>query len=343
MLPKVSRTFAMCIRLLPPNLEHAVLVAYLLCRVADTLEDTTLLDPLDKTRLLALFSRCLDGGGPNAESLRDAFAEYTADDELLVREVDRVLREYHRLPQAQQTAIKPWVQEMCAGMAGFAGRPGSVSPERLASIATVEDLDRYCYYVAGTVGHLLTELFRQHHPSVTAAHYDRMKSLATSFGVGLQLTNIIKDVADDRRRGMSFVPRQLCHLAGISPEDVQDGCHKQESRQVMELLIDKAKGHLCDALDYTTSLPRRQYRIRLFCLTSFYFAVRTLRLAEGNPQLVDPNHKVKITRADVRHTIVTAKLVAPINSLVRRYFRQLAGEAWWRRSQTRRRAATDSS
>jgi farnesyl-diphosphate farnesyltransferase len=40
MLPKVSRTFAICIRLLPSDLEHPVLVAYLLCRVADTIEDT---------------------------------------------------------------------------------------------------------------------------------------------------------------------------------------------------------------------------------------------------------------------------------------------------------------
>ena len=41
MLPRVSRTFAICIRLLPPDLEHSVLIAYLLCRVADTIEDST--------------------------------------------------------------------------------------------------------------------------------------------------------------------------------------------------------------------------------------------------------------------------------------------------------------
>src|SRR6185503_20181429 len=40
MLLKVSRTFALCVRFLPPKVSYAVLVAYLLCRIADTIEDT---------------------------------------------------------------------------------------------------------------------------------------------------------------------------------------------------------------------------------------------------------------------------------------------------------------
>jgi len=48
MLPRVSRTFAICIRLLPADLEHSVLIAYLLCRVADTIEDTTGLNSAEK-------------------------------------------------------------------------------------------------------------------------------------------------------------------------------------------------------------------------------------------------------------------------------------------------------
>ncbi len=52
-LPKVSRTFALTIRLLPPDLEHPVLLAYLLCRIADTIEDTADLPGSDKDALLS--------------------------------------------------------------------------------------------------------------------------------------------------------------------------------------------------------------------------------------------------------------------------------------------------
>ena len=60
-------------------------------------------------------------------------------------------------------------------MAEFTGRTTIASDH--ASIVTVDDLERYCYYVAGTVGQLLTELFRQHRPLPTTEQYQRMKSL----------------------------------------------------------------------------------------------------------------------------------------------------------------------
>ena len=94
------------------------------------------------------------------------------------------------------------------------------------------------------------------------------------------------------------------------------------------MLIEKAKGHLCDALEYSTTLPRRLHGIRLFCLTSLYFAVRTLRLAERDPRLLDPTHKVKITRRDVARTVAVAKGVSASNQMVRAYFRLLAGRDW---------------
>ncbi len=330
MLPRVSRTFAICIRLLPRRIEHPVLVSYLLCRVADTVEDTTLLDPTDKRRLLTHFSDCLADDGPDAAPLRVAFETYTGDDELLAKESDTVLREFRRLPPAQRSAVRPWIEEMCKGMAEFTRDSPHESVQSSDSIRTIQDLERYCYYVAGTVGHLLTELFGQH-SSINSRRYATMKSLATSFGLGLQLTNIIKDVADDRRRGRSFVPRQLCLGVGEIPEEIQAGNRQAESRQAMNLLIDRAKGHLCDALEYSTTLPRRLFRVRAFCLTSFYFAVRTIRLAERDPHLLDPDYKLKITRGEVYRTLMATKFVAPVNVLVKGYFRRLAGERWWRR------------
>lgn len=324
-LPRVSRTFALCIRLLPPHIEHPVLLAYLLCRVADTIEDTADLPAADKDTLLAHFRSCLDDEGPDAGPIASHFHAPRTDEEQLASQTDIVLREFRRLPATQRAAIRPWVQEMCSGMAYFASADGAGRPTRLRTLATVEDLERYCYYVAGTVGHLLTDLFGAVHGDVTPKHYERLKPLATSFGLGLQLTNIIKDVGDDRRRGWSFVPQELCEQAGITPEDLHDPDREQQASQVMHVLIRKAQTHLRDALEYCTRLPRSEYRIRLFCLTSLYFAVRTLRLASHDGRLLDPKHKVKITRGDVYRTVGTTVLVARSNALVRAYFQLLSG------------------
>ncbi len=179
--------------------------------------------------------------------------------------------------------------------------------------------------MAGTVGHLLTDLFGTVRLAVTPRHYANLKPLATSFGLGLQLTNIVKDVADDRRRGWSFVPLELFDQVGIQPGQLHDPGRKAQGREAVRVLIHKATSHLRDALDYCTRLPRSEYRVRLFCLTSLYFAVRTLRLASRDAKLLDPTHKVKITRGDVYRTVATAALIAPSNTLIKGYFKLLAG------------------
>ena len=324
MLPKVSRTFALGIRLLPGRLQEAVRVSYLLCRIADTIEDGAELPAERKSDLLARLRAGLQEGGHDGAALRDVFPAPATDEQRLVREAERVFRCFRALSPLERRAIRPWVEEMTAGMSEFASRRPAVG--ELESLSSVAELDRYCYYVAGTVGHLLTGLFRIHHPRMPPARYARLEALATSFGLGLQLTNIIKDVADDRRRGWSFVPRDLCAVAGLRPADLQDPDRFPQAARVMAALIAKAKGHLRDALAYCTTLPRAAYRIRIFCLTSLYFAVRTLRLAERDPRLLDPAHKVKITRGDVYRTVATAHLVAPFDPLVRGYYGRLAGE-----------------
>ncbi len=323
MLPRVSRTFAVCIRLLSPQLEDQVRCAYLLCRIADTIEDTASLPLEQKELLLALFRRSLDQPATDFAALSAAFAQPTIADEELTRDAAITLRVFHGYAPAVQQAIRPWVQEMCDGMIEFARQQAQVRPGRLVALTSVAELDRYCYYVAGTVGHLLTELFFLGSRRVTRRHHARLKKLATNFGLGLQLTNIIKDVADDRRRGWSFVPRQLCQLAGITPEALGDPAHAAQAARVMAALIGKAKGHLNDALDYCCALPRSQYRMRLFCLTPLFFAVRTLARAERDPRLLDPGHKVKITRGEVYRTICMTYLIAPNNHLLRAYYRRL--------------------
>ena len=323
MLPGVSRTFALTIRLLPARLEYPVLVAYLLCRVADTIEDSATLPAAEKVCLLGHFRGCLAEGGADAEPLRAAFGG-ASDEERLAREADRVLREYRGLDPAQRAAIRPWVQEMCEGMASFVAAGGSEGSGRLHMLASVEDLERYCYYVAGTVGHMLTSLFRLHDGAMSEDQYQRLEALATGFGLGLQMTNIVKDVADDRGRGVSFVPRELFETSGVRPEELH-ASGEGAAQRVMEPLIARARRHLKSALEYCTTLPRRQYRIRLFCLTSLYFAARTLRLARREPALLGGARKLKITRGAVYRTLAMTYIIAPVDALVRAYFVRLEG------------------
>ena len=120
----------------------------------------------------------------------------------LVRNMERVVRMSSRLHDQRRAAIHRCIEVMCYGMHHFQ-RSASVR-----GLPRLSDLDSYCYYVAGVVGEMLTELFCGHSSAISqrrAALHD----LAVSFAQGLQMTNVLKDVWEDRRHG-------ACWLAGGS-------------------------------------------------------------------------------------------------------------------------------
>src|SRR5476649_2174228 len=80
LLPRVSRTFALGIKLLPSRLEMPVRLGYLLCRIADTVEDDLALSPGRKAELLDEFVGCFDDPQA-ADSFGDSIHELTTSDD----------------------------------------------------------------------------------------------------------------------------------------------------------------------------------------------------------------------------------------------------------------------
>jgi len=154
MLPRVSRTFALCIRFLPADVRTPVLLSYLLCRIADTIEDSTTLSPARKRTLLMAFAAQLPAATPEVREVEDSGAGEGADAQL-VRGAARVLAVFARQGYDVREVITPWVAEMCRGMAEFAPqriRTAGAESSELSVLATECDLDRYCYFVAGLSG-----------------------------------------------------------------------------------------------------------------------------------------------------------------------------------------------
>src|SRR5215510_868953 len=194
MLEGVSRTFALTIPQLPPGLCNVVSNAYLLCRIVDTIEDEPGLSGARKDYFCQQFLRTLDGGH-NAESFsRQLCASLSsrtpAAEHELIRDVPRVLRITRSFLEPQREALLMCVRTMAKGMAQFQLQ------EEKHGLQNLEDLDQYCYFVAGVVGQMLTRLFCLYSPAI-ARNHEALMSLAVSFGQGLQMTNILKDVWED--------------------------------------------------------------------------------------------------------------------------------------------------
>jgi farnesyl-diphosphate farnesyltransferase len=319
-LPGVSRTFALTIPVLPGDLARVVTNAYLLCRLADTIEDDVGLDDTQKTEFHARFVRVVEGrdpAAPFAADLAPLLSERTLEDERdLVRNADKVIRITHSFNDAERDALTRCVQIMCSGMPRFQRNKSA------AGLPALRNLDEYCYFVAGVVGEMLTELFLLHCPQLEPQR-ERMMRLAVSFGQGLQMTNILKDIWDDQQAETCWLPRALFERHGFDLESLESKHESAAFAAGLNELIGIAHAHLRNALEYSCMIPRSEPGIRRFCLWAIGLAVLTLRKLHRNPGF-SSGAEVKVTRRTVKLTVLTTNLMLRSNRALKFAFDRAA-------------------
>ena len=316
LLEGVSRTFALTIPQLPASLVRVVGNAYLLCRIVDTIEDETALPVAGKREFYARFVRAVEGAEDAqlwVDSLIPALAPTaSAYEHTLVRAMPRVIAIMHGFAPTQRAAITECVRIMAGGMADFQQR------KSLDGLADLAEHAHYCYYVAGVVGEMLTRLFCDYSPAV-ARNRDALMARAVSFGQGLQMTNILKDVWEDRRRGACWLPRDVFLAQGCDLSRLEPGRDNPGFAQGMDRLIAEAHACLKDALDYTLLIPREEEGIRNFCLWAAGMAMLTLRKLHRHLDFSE-GRQVKITRRSVAATIRVSRFAAQRDWLLRQLF-----------------------
>ena len=311
-LQDVSRTFALTIPQLPEALADVVGNAYLLCRIADTIED-------DKDMVFELKQRYSEAfievvaeqadAASFATSLHPELSPAaTAAEKDLIKNTAAVIRITHSFNTRQRQALERCVRIMADGMVRYQ------DAETLEGLPDQGAMDQYCYYVAGVVGEMLTELFCDYSADINA-QYDEMMQLGVSFGQGLQMTNILKDIYDDYERGACWLPAEVFARHGFTLTDLKPGIKSAEFESGLGELIGLAHSHLQNALKYTYNIPSHETGLRKFCLWAIGMAVLTL---QNINQKRDFQHgsEVKISRRSVKSTIAATNLLIRSNKML---------------------------
>ncbi|KHL00973.1 presqualene diphosphate synthase HpnD [Sinomonas humi] len=185
-----ARNFSYGIRLLPPVKRQAMCAIYALARRIDDIGDGTM--PTDQ-KLLALSA--------TSESLQDLIRDGVSaaqDDPVLVALADAAAR----LPIALEA-----FDELIEGCrADVEGR----------QYESFEQLVHYCRCVAGSIGRLSLGVYGPAEP-------ERARPLADALGVALQLTNILRDLREDRQVGRVYLPREDLDRFGCTLELDSEG------------------------------------------------------------------------------------------------------------------------
>ena len=180
---RVARTFALACRLLPRSVRDDVYRLYLVFRVLDDLVDFG--DPDAGERVAAVEAWC--AGGP----------AFTQETEILAS-----LDERHDLPREA-------LLDFCRGMRDdLEGTP----------VLTEEELETYCYRVAGTVGVVMTAILGTA-PGVT---FEEATPAAAALGKAMQRTNILRDIDEDMGNGRIYLAMETVERFG----SLEPGCRE---------------------------------------------------------------------------------------------------------------------
>ena len=321
-LQGVSRTFALTIPVLPWPLSRVVSNAYLLCRIADTIEDAKDLPLSRKREFSEMFINVVSGKQPAqqfAERVSPVLSKDASDQEHdLVAHTATVIRITHSFNSRQRAALETCVRIMAQGMTLYQEMDVS------HGLKDQEDMDRYCYHVAGVVGTMLTELFCDHSREIDK-HREQLMQLAVSFGQGLQMTNILKDIWADQQRKMCWLPVEVFRQYGADLRILAPGTQDESFARALGHLIGIARSHLANALRYTLLIPAGETGIRRFCLWALGMAVLTLRKINSD-RSYEAGKRIKISRRSVRATILVCNLFTR-NDRILRYLFNLTADA----------------
>ncbi|WP_437205017.1 phytoene/squalene synthase family protein [Planctomicrobium sp. SH664] len=231
-------------RILPRDMFREMCALYAYMRHTDDLGDQVELEISSRVALLQSWERQLDAclrGERTGNAILTALAD--------------VARKRNLVPEELREVI--------------AGVRGDLQPRRFE---TFEDLERYCYQVAGVVGLSSIRIwgFRGELP----------REPALACGTAFQLTNILRDVGEDARMGRIYLPQEDLQRFGYSTEDLSAGRRNGCFRDLMTFQWERARSYYIRSLELLDQLSPAGRRILSAFLELYGSLLENIRQAD---------------------------------------------------------------
>ncbi|MCS7063159.1 MAG: phytoene/squalene synthase family protein [Methylacidiphilales bacterium] len=236
---KFARSFYFASKALDPETRNACYAVYAFCRSADDAVD--LLAERNETAQEALrpyftYISALQG---DPKDKNEALPKWWEAWAATVRRYD--------IPIV-------YFEELLKGLAMDQGR---------VRIADGQELRLYCYRVASVVGMMLTHIFVRN-PSAELLQY------AEAMGRAMQLTNILRDVAEDWERDRIYLPQSELKAFGVDEESIASRRMTKALRGYLRAKVFEARGYYREAERGIRELPRGRIRLAVWIMRYVY-------------------------------------------------------------------------
>ncbi|WP_206950630.1 phytoene/squalene synthase family protein [Trinickia acidisoli] len=324
LLKRVSRSFYLTLAVLPAPMRDPVGLAYLLARAADTIADTSLIEPARRLSLL-LALRAAVGGDTSGETMLAirqmagdvAGRQALPDEKRLLESLGAALSVLDQLATADRAAVRDIVATLTTGMEFDLRTFPAEDSGDIVALPDALALDRYTYLVAGCVGEFWTKMTCAHLPGTFDEPQETVIARGVRFGKALQLTNILRDCSKDLRIGRCYLPASMLEQHGLTPAALRAPGASSCARPVLVELMATALAHYRAAADYTFAIPRWSIRLRLACLWPILIGLETLRLLVGNEAWLDPAKISKVSRNHVYRLVAGSMATVCFDGVLR--------------------------
>ena len=212
-----AKTFYLGTLLMPPAKRRAIWAIYVWCRRTDELMDSPEAQALPEAQLRDRLDHW-------EARTRELFAGQVRDG------LDRVMADViERYPQP----LEPYIEMI-------EGQRMDLATHRYADFA---ELHQYCFRVAGTVGLMTQEVMGVDEAYTTAPWSERpdTSEAAVALGIANQLTNILRDVGEDRGRGRIYLPQEDLQRFNYSEAELMAGTLNDNWRALMRFQLERAR------------------------------------------------------------------------------------------------------
>jgi phytoene synthase len=230
--------------------------------------------------MIALYAFCRE-----VDDVVDECSDYTVAQTKLNWWKSEIANLYANTPQHPVTkALQPVVAEFNLAQEHFLEIIDGMEMDlKFNRYEDFKQLQLYCYRVASVVGLLSAQIFG----------FTNRKTLkyAHDLGMAFQLTNIIRDVGEDARRGRIYLPLDELKKAKVTEEDILQSRESAAVKELMEYQIERAESYYDKALRELPAEDAKQQRAGLMMAAIYRTLLREIKADSAEKVL---NFKTKL-------------------------------------------------
>ncbi len=321
LLKQNSRSLYLSAKIMPADIRKTFYCGYLLCRVADTIADTTLIASDKRINLIKGYPDMLEKQDrPSLNAFKEAASEAAADiypsEKILLDNIDVCLNEFNTLSRPHRKLILDVAHYVCLGMEWDLSYFPEENSGLLKAVPTERKTEEYCNFMGGEPGVFWAKLL------LNGKEDADFVENARKIGKALQITNILRDIPADIKIGRSYLPLTDLSKHDLMPQDLLDKKNYRKLRPVIYKWITWGIENLKAAPSFLSKIPKYKLANRAAVAWPVLWSLDTFYLLALAGNLLDGGKKQKIPKKTIYLTMLTSPLYCMSNKIFERIVEQ---------------------